>query len=372
MNLPILPFLPLLKRDLLGPDGPLGPPRAHLDTAIDWLLRAHDQGANGGVSYGYSLRGGWRPSYRETSGYIAETFFDLAATLGRPDYRARAVRVCEWLCRVQNADGSISNPAYHEQQGIVFDTGQVLHGLVRGFEETGESAFLHAAERAGDWLVRVADGDGRWTRSVHNGIPHVYNTRSAWALLRLHRLKATPEREAVSRANLDWALSQQRNGYYEQNAFETGRPPFTHTIAYTIRGLLESGLLLSDERYSDAAENSARVVTYRLHGDGFLPGEIDTAGHPRATYCCLTGNCQMAIVWIKLYRQRNDELFRRSALSSLRYTMRTQDIATSDPNIRGAIKGSQPVWGAYSRLTFPNWATKFFIDAMLMSMDLMP
>jgi hypothetical protein len=37
--------------------------------------------------------------------------------------------------------------------------------------------------------------------------------------------------------------------------------------------------------------------------------------------------------------------------------------------VRGAIKGSQPAWGAYSRLTFPNWATKFFVDAMLLGRD---
>jgi hypothetical protein len=27
------------------------------------------------------------------------------------------------------------------------------------------------------------------------------------------------------------------------------------------------------------------------------------------------------------------------------------------------------VWGAYSRLTFPNWPTKFFVDAMLLARE---
>jgi len=369
LALPLLPFAGILKRDLLGFAFPQAAPRQHLEAAVDWLVRAHDRGEDGGVSYGYSLRGGWRPPYRETSGYIAETFFDLARDLGTPDYRERAIRICRWLCRVQNPDGSISNPAFDPTRGIVFDTGQVLHGLVRGFEETGDEEILKGAERAGDWLTAIADRDRRWTRNTHNRIPHVYNTRTAWALARLHKLRPTADREAVTRANLDWALSQKRGGYYDQNAFEVGVPPFTHTIAYAIRGLLESGLVLEDQRYRDAAEDSARVVIERLRPNGFLPGEIDVDGTARATYCCLTGNCQMAIIWARLHLLGGEPVFRRAAVDALRYVMSWQDIATRNQDVRGAIKGSQPVWGAYSRFTFPNWPTKFFVDAMLLSVE---
>ncbi|MGF1595582.1 MAG: hypothetical protein ACFCVK_01410 [Acidimicrobiales bacterium] len=36
------------------------------------------------------------------------------------------------------------------------------------------------------------------------------------------------------------------------------------------------------------------------------------------------------------------------------------------PEIRGAIKGSHPIWGRYAPLGYPNWATKFFLDALLL------
>ena len=369
MDIPVLTFANIAKRDLLGPPLPVLEPKRHLDAAVAWLTRAHDRGVEGGVSYGYSLRGGWRAPYRETSGYIAETFFDLARDLGSAEHRERAIRICRWLCNVQSPDGSISNPSYDASRGIVFDTGQVLHGLIRGFEETGDGEILRAAEKAGDWLTGVADGERRWTRNTHNGIPHVYNTRSAWALLRLHKHKPTADREAVGRANLAWALSQARGGYYDQNAFEVGVAPFTHTIAYAIRGLYESGLVIGDDRYTRAAEASARRVTESLRADGFLPGTIDVEGHPRASYCCLTGNAQMAIIWARLYNAGGDQLYRRSAASALRYVRSWQDVTTSNLDVRGAIKGSQPAWGAYSRMTFPNWATKFFIDAMLLGRD---
>src|ERR1700704_894278 len=100
-----------------------------------WLRRAQDANTDGGVSYGYSLLAGWRPSYPETSGYIATTFFRLARERD-PSYAERARRIHRWLLSVQNADGSFSNPRYGKR-GIVFDAGQALFGLVKGFELTG-------------------------------------------------------------------------------------------------------------------------------------------------------------------------------------------------------------------------------------------
>ncbi len=83
----------------------------HLLAAEAWLRRAQDANTDGGVSYGYSLLAGWRPSYPETSGYIATTFFRLARERD-PSYAERARRILRWLLSVQNADGSFSNPGY--------------------------------------------------------------------------------------------------------------------------------------------------------------------------------------------------------------------------------------------------------------------
>ena len=51
-------------------------------------------------------------------------------------------------------------------------------------------------------------------------------------------------------------------------------------------------------------------------------------------------------------------------MRALDYVMSTQNITTDDPDVRGAIKGSHPIWARYAPMSFPNWATKFFIDAM--------
>ena len=87
-----LTFAQIAGRDALAAPLHLEPAERHLAEAEAWLCRAQDASGDGGVSYGYSLRGGWRPSYPETSGYIATTFFRLARERD-PSYFERAQRI---------------------------------------------------------------------------------------------------------------------------------------------------------------------------------------------------------------------------------------------------------------------------------------
>jgi len=362
-------FAKITVRDAWSTDHPAAEPRLHLKAAVDWLKRAHSSSPDDGVSYGYSLKGGWRPSYRETSGYIAVTFFNVAKQLDDEDAKRRAVAICDWLRSIQNPDGAISNPQLHGNTGIVFDTGQVLFGLVRAYEETKDERFKKAARSAGDWLVNVADDQGIWTRNTHNEIAHTYNSRVAWSLLRLNQIEPNEKWVRVARANLDFAKQQQKGSLFDQCAFVPGLAPFTHTIAYAIRGLMESGELLEDEEYRESARVAAAAMLDHVDDQGYVPGQVSVEGNAAARYCCLTGNCQLAIIWFKLYQRLGDEAFRSAGVRALKYVMRTQNLATENQDIAGAIKGSHPTWGKYSRLTYPNWATKFFADAILLGLD---
>ncbi|MEP7057667.1 MAG: hypothetical protein ABI809_07830 [Caldimonas sp.] len=365
---PLVSFARVALADL-GPLRQIASIERHLLAAEAWLQRAHDMSGNGGVSYGYSLRGGWRPSYPETSGYIATTFLRLARDRD-PAYGERARRILRWLVEIQNADGSFANPRYGAA-GIVFDTGQILFGLVRGYETSGDAALLEAARRAAAWLTQIVDAELRWTRNEHHATPHVYNARTAWALLRMNQIEFDPARETVARSNLDWAVAEQnRHGFFEHCAFRAGEAPYTHTIAYTTRGLLESGLLLAEPRYLVAAGRCARAMLALMRDDGHLPSTITTDGVPAAASCCLTGNCQFAIVWARLHAARADAALRNGVERALDYVMSTQDLETTDLDVRGGIKGSHPVWGRYACLSLPNWATKFFIDAMWLRKEL--
>ncbi len=343
---------------------------ARIDAGLEWLCRAQDRGTDRGFSYGYTVRGGWQPSYVETTGYIISTFLRAGAALGRPELLARADEAGRWLCRVQLTDGGFPNPGLDPGAGVVFDTGQDLHGLVSLAEASGASdadPWIDAARRAAGWLVAIADDEGRWTRNTFNGIPHVYNSRTAWALVRAGHLLDDPDAVKVAEANLDWACSQQRpNGWFDQCAFTVDAPPFTHTTAYAGRGLLESGLLLGNERYIQAARAVAEAAARHLGPAGLLPGRISVDGEPVGRSSCLTGNAQFSIIWLKLAAIDQEGRYRLWAEQSLAGTAVHQSLTGPD-EIRGAIKGSHPIWGRYAPLGYPNWPTKFFVDALLLS-----
>ena len=364
----------VLRRDMNSKEFPLRPMQDHQQAAIAWIKAAHDSTPDGGVGYGYYLRGypfsahglGWRPSYVETSGYIIETFYDIAQAYNDTDSAIRAEKVGRWLLTMQNIDGSFSNNSLSNAGGIVFDTGQVLFGLVRCFVETHDQAFQTAASKAAYWLAENLGEDGAWHTNTHLGNIHTYNTRTAWAMLEYCKIFSDVKVFGAARRNLHWALTlQTETGLFDKCSFKKNCAPDTHTIAYAIRGLFEGGLLLGDDSILASARKAALKMTEYVAPSGIIPGRVSPAGMPNNTYSCLTGNCQMAIIWFKMSRHFNDPALFKVAEVSLNFVLRTQNIETKNKNVRGAVKGSHPIWGRYTPLAYPNWATKFLIDAIL-------
>lgn len=349
--------------------------RVHLEGAIDWLCRAQDVreglGDAGGFSAGWSFEDGWLPSYPETTGYIIETLLAAAQILDRPDLIARAQRSIDWELSLQQVDGAFpghfGEPSSHP---VIFNTGQIMHGMLAGYLQLGRKECLEAAVKAGWWLARQQDEDGCWRKFEHNGVPHVYNTRGTWALVATGLVANAPELVAAGRRNLDWALTQQTAcGWFATNAFTPDKSPFTHTIAYAIRGFLESGVLLSETRYLEAAANAARGMAQVQRADGWLAGTYDNQWQPRARYACLTGVAQMSLNWTRLAQEGLEPAFRENARRAIEYVKRTHRLNDSNDAVRGGIAGSLPIWGDYSRFEYPNWAAKFFADALMMDMS---
>ena len=348
--------------------------RTHLRGAIDWLCRAQDVRQNrpdaGGVAAGWSFEDGWLPSYPETTGYIIETFIAAAQYLDRPELIGRAQRMIDWELSLQTADGAF--PGHFGEAGshpVIFNQGQIMHGLVAGYTALNRADCLDAGVRAGRWLVAQQDDDGCYRRYEHNGVPHVYNTRAIWALAAMGVVANEAEFITAARRNLDWALTRQTpSGWFATNAFLPGRHPFTHTIAYAIRGFIEVAVLLGEERYLRVAESAARGLMAKQRSDGGLAGTYDDGWTPTASYACVTGVAQMALCWLRLAQICGDKSYRDAAWRAIAYVKRTQRLEDNDHVVRGAIPGSAPIWGAYSRFEFPNWAAKFFADALMMDM----
>lgn len=350
------------------------PHEVHLAAAIDWLCRAQDvrdgQPDAGGVSAGWSFEDGWLPSYPETTGYIIETLLAAAPVLGRPGLVARAQRMIDWELSLQLPDGAF--PGHFGEPGsrpVIFNTGQIMHGMIAGATQLGRAECLDAAMRAGHWMVDQQDDDGCWRRCEHNDTPHVYNTRATWALLATGLLAGEALLVEAARRNLDWALTQQHPcGWFATNAFVPGRSPFTHTIAYAIRGLLESAALLGEQRYLDAALKAGRGLAAVQRADGWLAGTYAQGWVADARYACLTGVAQMSLNWTRLAQLSGDASLRDHARAALDYLKANHRLEHADPVVLGGLAGSAPIWGDYSRFEYPNWAAKFLADALIMDL----
>jgi hypothetical protein len=367
--------LRLMIRDMAGAARqPEQDHRTHLRGAVDWLCRAQDVRNNqpdaGGVAAGWSFEDGWLPSYPETTGYIIETFIAAAEQLGRPELVSRAQKMLDWELSLQSSDGAF--PGHFGEAGshpVIFNQGQIMHGLVAGYTSLNRQDCLEAGVRAGRWLVAQQEEDGCYRKYEHHGVPHVYNTRAIWALAAMGVIANEARFLEAARRNLDWALSQQTSsGWFATNAFIPGRHPFTHTIAYAIRGFIEVGVLLGEARYLQAAEKAARGLMAKQRNDGWLAGTYGDDWTPTAHYACVTGVAQMALCWLRLAQISGDKSYRDAAGRAIAYVKRTQQLEEDDPVVRGGIPGSAPIWGAYSRFEFPNWSAKFFADALIMDM----
>jgi hypothetical protein len=107
----------------------------------------------------------WAPSYPETTGYIIPTLYRYAAITGDEDCRARARRMADWEIDIQLPGGGVLAGALGDSdKPTVFNTGQVIFGWVRAFEEEQDERYRDAAVRASAWLCDIMDDDGCWRK----------------------------------------------------------------------------------------------------------------------------------------------------------------------------------------------------------------
>lgn len=363
--------LAVLGRSMRGAVYPLAPSAEHVQAAMDWLSAAQDATGCGGVSAFYDLaRAAWAPAYPETTGYIIPTFFDYAARRADSRYRDRALRMADWLLGLQLPEGGFPiGPlwAHWPRVPLVFDTGQIIHGLVRTFEETGQEVYLDAARRAGDWLGRVQSDDGSWRRCDYRDVVHTYNARVAWALVRLSEVTSEEKYRDWGQRNLLWCAAQQQpDGWFDHASFLPGEEPLTHTIAYTIRGLLEGGVLLHADRLVSAARQAADQLRDRQAREGYLRGAYGPGWRSRVSWSCLTGDVQMAQIWLRLFELTGERSYLAAGVAANAYVRQRQVRETGWVGVDGGIAGSYPIQGAYQSFQVVNWAAKFFVDSLLL------
>lgn len=338
----------------------------HLRLSIHWLIKSRH--ANGGSSAYYAPLLGWSKPYPETTGYIIPTLIEYYHySEYKPAYET-ALEFGEWLLSIQSV-GGYWNAGQHpseKEEPSVFNTGQILFGLISLQKETNDSKWLDSLDKATNWLCSTIDKNGNFTSGHYRGFNPTYYSRVAWPILWASTILDNDiyREKAIIVLN---SLIQKRNsnGTFSGWGFDENGPAFTHTIAYTLRGFMESSFLLDDWQSYGAKTEQALEKFYHLAElkNGRLAGQYDEEFLGTESYSCITGNFQIAHCLMRWY-EKNDDLRLLNASSKLiEYSVKSQ---TSS----GAIPGSKPFWGRYMMFRYPNWSAKFCADALLLFLKL--
>jgi folate-dependent phosphoribosylglycinamide formyltransferase PurN len=176
---------------------------------------------------------------------------------------------------------------------------------------------------------------------------------------------------------LDWVLQHfdESTSWFNLCGFgveeHKARVGATHTIAYTIFGVLHMSQILGRADGIRAARLAALKALRRTEIRGSVPGVMNANWQAAANYTCLTGNAQLALIWFRLFALDNDIRYVNAALHAIDEVKSAQPMHLKHPGLRGGIPGSAPLWGAYIQNAMPNWAAKFFIDALLTKKEIM-
>ena len=101
--------------------------------------------------------------------------------LDRPDLIDRARRIVDWELSIQRPDGAF--PGHFGEPGsepVVFNTGQIMHGMLAGYLQLRRAECLEAAVRAGRWLARVQDPDGCCALRKVEPLGRALEGKAAW------------------------------------------------------------------------------------------------------------------------------------------------------------------------------------------------
>lgn len=345
----------------------------HLAAAAEWLLEAQRATPDDGVAHSYNIKtGGWMASYPETTGYVIPTLYDYAHHFDKPQYRDAALKMAQWEVAVQLPDGGVraGTMAAEVVAPTIFNTGQVLFGLARAAKESGDATIHDSLVRASDWLVAAQDDDGCWRRFKSPFAPSknaTYNTRSAFGLVRAFEVVGDVRYLEAADRNVAWALATaDANGWLPGNCLtpEIDDRALTHVLGYAIRGILEVGIAVNNDRYVSTALSMARKVAARQNRDGSLSANFSAGWEPVSNWSCVTGNAQMALNWLRLAKVTGENDLQDHARAANRFCMRLQ--ALDGPSeTRGGIKGSHPIGEEYMTWRYPNWSAKFFMDALM-------
>lgn len=344
--------------------------------AAAWLMRAHEATPDEGVSYGYfpcSDSLSWLASYPETTGYIIPTLLEFSRADRNAECRDRALQMARWEASIQMPSGAVQGGrlcAPQDQTPSAFNTGMVLDGWSAAYRSSRDLRFRDAGRQAANFLVGDLTQEGYFQTNgkfvSQTGIK-TYNALCAWSLFRFGQDAEDERYQHAAIRIIEAAIKQQQsNGWFANNCLTRPEAPLSHTISYTLQGVLEIGILCGREDFICAAVSGVDPLVHALSNKGFLHGRYYSDWQPASLSSCLTGSAQLAIVCYRLYEYTGAAKYLTTANRLVDYLKALQLLDSSVEGANGALAGSFPIFGGYMTGGYPNWATKYFLDALML------
>lgn len=356
MNLPVL-----RKKTARGsvPDWENLPPesrQARIDAALAWTRRSVAATGGQGSAHSWHPLLGWARAYPETTGYLVETWRDWAQTNADDSLLKLADKSVNWLETIQLSSGAFAGLLAGNTRPSVFNTSQILLANLP----------QPSAQKAVSWLLEGLAPDGSWPRHAFvPGFVPSYYTRAVASVLRANEwLQMGDVSPRMRQALHFYAQRFLPNATVRDWGFRSGEAAFTHTMAYTLEGFWDAALHLGESAILEKTMGSvSRFLAERTRAGGRTAGRYAQDWRGDYTFVCVTGNCQWSILCHKIWQHTGEPEYGRVAVALLSEILPFQALGTNK-NTFGALPGSAPFWGAYLPFRYPNWAAKFFLDAL--------
>jgi ubiquinone/menaquinone biosynthesis C-methylase UbiE/uncharacterized protein YbaR (Trm112 family) len=353
---------------------------------LNWIKLAQDVNPDDGISRGFSLieintektnSFGWQPSYPETSGYILPTLLECAEFFNDKDLFNRSRLLANFLLRVSDNGFVKGGHIYKKDNLSIFDTGQVMKGLLSYYTFSKNIIFLERAKECGDFILNNElklnnVGLGRFSNelistSIQFSNNDTFNIYIIQSLIYLSKILNNQDYARLAKRIIEYSLlSQNSNGYFYKNDFKSNTDSLTHNIGYVLEALIDAGVLLNDKKYINCVQISLDSIIEKLHNNGFLSSRFDENWNfVDAESSCLVGNSQIALTMIKLYKLNGINKYLGSSIKILNFIKKRSNNSINPISNLGSVYGSWPINGNYQSYQELNWAVKFMADCNL-------
>lgn len=349
-------------------------PDKGMSACLGWLRDSFEATGFQGSAHSYSPIFGWARAYPETTGYLIETLVKASRLEGEEDLEAYAESALHWLCNIQLPNGAFTALTVEHRTPSVFNTAQVLFGFAYALSThqlgTPEARlrWVTAGARALRWLEEQLDDPVGWATGAYvPGHNPAYYTRALWGML---YMDAVLQRGGPLSGRIEAALERYARRFNDHGAvdgwgFWPDQPAHTHTIAYTLEGFWHTARLLNRGDIAAQAESALLRLLRQRDQDGRTAGAYHADWRGVLHYRCVTGNLQLSLLAAQIGNLRSEAIWKAASVSLFEEVAHTQ-ADTPWKGIRGGLPGSDPFWGPYLRLRFPNWAARYYAEAWML------